>query len=84
MSWTKVEHLNVIRLDLDSYDPHAMALELARMAVLVDYPEHETEGLRDEFEQVWELRYDHEECLEKSELLFAVRPGCLFSLGVRF
>ncbi len=70
MSWTKVEHLNVIRLDLDSYDPHAMALELARMAVFVDYPEHETEGLRGEFEQVWESRYDYEESLEKSDLLF--------------
>lgn len=70
MSWAKVEHLNVIRLELDSYDPHAMALELARMAVFVDYPEHETEGLRAESEQVWESRYDYEECLEQSELLF--------------
>ncbi len=70
MSWTKVEHLNVIRLELDGYDPHAMALELAWMAILVDRPDDETDGLRDEFEQVWETRYDYEECLEQSELLF--------------
>ncbi|MGD9884413.1 MAG: hypothetical protein AB7U95_30350, partial [Reyranella sp.] len=44
MSWTKVGHLNVIRLELEGYDPHAMALELARMAIFVDYPDHETDG----------------------------------------
>lgn len=70
MSWMKVEHLNVIRLELDSYDLHAMALELARMAIFIDYPDHETDGLRGEFEQIREARYDHEESLEQSELLF--------------
>lgn len=70
MSWTKVEHLHVIRLELDSYDPQAMALELARMAIFVDYPNCETDGLRGEFEKVWEARYDYEESLEQSELLF--------------
>lgn len=70
MSWPKMEHLNVIRLELNDYDPDAMALELAWMAILVSYPDHETDGLRDAFEQVSEARYDYEDSLEKRELLF--------------
>lgn len=70
MSWAKVRHLNVIRLELDGYEPQAMALELARMAIFLDYPNLETDGLRDEYERVWEPRHDYEDSLEQSELLF--------------
>jgi hypothetical protein len=70
MSWAKVQHLNVIRLELDGYEPQAMALELARMALFLDYPNLETEGLRDEYERIWEPRHDYADSLEHSELLF--------------
>lgn len=70
MSWAKVEYLNVIRLELDGYEPQTMSLELARMAIFIDYLNHGTEGLRDEYERVRELRCDYEDSLEQSELLF--------------
>lgn len=70
MSWAKVEYLNVIRLKLGGYDPQAMALELARMTIFIDYPNNELNGLRDEFEQVREPCYDYEDFLEQSEILF--------------
>ena len=70
MSWAKVDYLNVIRLELGGYDPQVMSLELAQMAIFIDYPNHETEGLRDEYERVRELWYDYEESLEQCDLLF--------------
>lgn len=70
MSWSKVQHLNVIRLELDGYQPQTMALELARMAIFLDYPNLETEGLCDEYERVWDARRDYEDSMEQTELLF--------------
>lgn len=70
MRWGKSGHAHVIHLELRGFVSRAMSLELARMAVLLDWPNGEVESLRDEYEQVREACADHEDNIHRAPLLF--------------
>ena len=70
MRWGKSGHMNVIHLELRGYVPDVMALELARMAIFLDYPNCEAESLRDEYDEVREASFDYEDNIHQERLLF--------------
>jgi hypothetical protein len=70
MSWATVGHASVVRLELDGYDPKLMSLDLASIAAFISFPNQQAELLRDEYEELVEARYVHEEAMEQAQLLF--------------
>ncbi len=70
MRWSKSGYMNVIHLELRGYLPEVMALELARMAIFLDFPEREVESLRGEYEDAREAAFDHEDSIPHAHLLF--------------
>lgn len=70
MRWSKSGHLHVIHLELSGYFPQVMALELARMAILLDWPSCETESLSTEYDEIREARSDHVDNIQDTQLLF--------------
>jgi len=70
MRWAKDGHTHVIRLELGNYRPRDMAIELARAAIWLDYPNVEVESLRDEYEQAMNDRYEFSDSLSEAQLFF--------------
>jgi len=70
MQWSKAGHEHVILLELEDYVPDAMALELAWMAILLDYPNCEADSLRSAYDEVREAWADHEINIPNVRLLF--------------
>jgi hypothetical protein len=70
MSWGKSGYTHVILLALQGYCPDVMALELARMAIFLDYSNCDTELLRNEYDEVREASFIHENNIHQADLLF--------------
>lgn len=70
MRWSKSGYVHVIHLELTGYFPGVMALELAWMAILLDWPNCEDEALRDLYDQIREATFDHADNIQDAQLLF--------------
>lgn len=70
MNWGRSGHMHVIRLTMRGYDSRAMAQELARMAILLDYPNCQDESLEYEYHEVLGMCAAHIEQLHSARLLF--------------
>lgn len=68
--WQSEAHIQQLHLKLSGYQAETLSHELARMALLLDFPEVEVERLRDEYQQVLENLVDHEEELSTRDLIF--------------
>ena len=70
LSWGKSGYTHVIRLELRDYLADVMALELARIAILLDFPNCGCESLRDEYDEVRKACFNHEDNIHVADLIF--------------
>lgn len=70
MHWGRSGYMHVIHLDLQDYSAELMAIELAWMAILLDFPNCQTESLRGQYDEILEACADHEDNLHQARLLF--------------
>ena len=70
MRWGKSGYVNVIYLELQGYVQDVMALELAKMAIFLDYSNCEPESLREEYEELRDASFDHEDSIHQANLHF--------------
>jgi hypothetical protein len=68
--WGKSGYTHVIHLELRGYDREVMALQLAWMAIFLDWPNCEVESLRAQYDEVRGASVDHEEDIHQARLLF--------------
>lgn len=70
ITWKKSGHMHVIYLTMRGYIADIMALELAQMAILLDYPNRDDGSLQHEYEEVLEASFDHIENICQASLIF--------------
>jgi hypothetical protein len=70
IQWGKSGHKHVIHLALRGYIAELMALELAWMTILLDWPNSEIESLRDHYYEARDACVGHEENIHQASLLF--------------
>lgn len=70
LRWGKSGHVHVIFLELQGYLREVLVIELAWMAILLDWSNCEAESLRDAYYEIREASLGHEECLHQARLIF--------------